>query len=188
MSEINHTELLRRLRRLAKALREQCESINHGGCGVVAAEVGACLMELGVPVEVVTPHTPGVGWRGEVPARVRAGIIERWGLDPAEAEPDEWDAAGLWRTHLALRFQSNGKTYTWDSEGTVHSAHWFGKLYIGGERVGRYWHRAGYEFGQGMTIPECANISKGAVGWNSRFDRRQVPTIRALAREFLQGV
>lgn len=179
MQGMTHAELLKNLRGLAKALRDECTSINHGGCGVVAGIVGAHLERLGVPVEVITPHIVGNRWGGLPPAVVRATIEEVYWGDMHDYPAQPWDNAGLYRNHLALRFRSNGRTYTWDSEGTIRSATYFGKKH------GQYWHRAEYKFGLGLTIQECAEMSSTREGWNSTFNRRQIPAIAALASEFL---
>lgn len=181
-AKITHSELLKRLRALTKALRA-INMINRGGCGVVAGIVGEHLERLGVPVEVVTPSKKDCTWLGAVPATVRARIEEHWGGLPETADNEIWDEHGLWRNHLALRFRSNGRTYTWDSTGTLRSATMFGRL---DDQI-RPWHVAEYAFGLGMTVRECKHISRSRRGWNSAFDRAQVPTIRAMAREAFKG-
>ena len=56
--------------------------------------------------------------------------------------------------------------------------------------VGRYEcgepsHVADYPFGEGMTVQECIEISSTDDGWNSTFDRRQIPLMRKLAQQCL---
>lgn len=185
MPALSHPELLKRLRRLSKALQEQCELINYGGCGIVAGIVGEHLQVLGVSVEVVTP-TGGNWCEGLAPAQCRAKLDE-WGLEPEKVSPFEWDEAGLWRNHLALRFESEGRLYTWDSEGLIRGGVHFGVLARNG-RHKAYGHRADYEFGLGLTVAECKNMAFANSGWNRTFNRAQVPTIAALAAQFLSEV
>lgn len=165
---IQHEELLRRLRRLSKALNTYCTHINYGGCGVMAGIAGEFLHKLGVEVEIVTP-------------------TNRWGdyVSPAEARnnlpPDwetvwDWNANGLSSGHLAVRFKSGGRTYTWDSDGTRNRVQCFGK----GMRT-----RAGYKFGGGLTVEECQRMSADPRGWNSTFNREQIPLMRNLTEHHL---
>lgn len=174
---MQHSELMRRLRNFARAVSAECEYVNHGGCGVVAGIAGEYLERWGVPVEVITP--------GDPPKRVRERMLEHWGY--VSEEPYDWDSNGLWRSHLALRFMSGGKLFTWDTEGTVRSGRHFGRKIDAFNGTEYYWHQANYPFGEGMAVAECAMISSEREGWNNMFDRDQIPRIEELAVIHLGG-
>ena len=175
MSNIHPIELKRRLRRLSRALNTQTCDINWGGCGVMAGIVGEILELLGIPVEVVT-HVPCYWSTTPKEARERLQA-EYWG-DTWTAH--DWDNNGLYRAHLAVRFVLGGKLYTWDSDGLLCSDKFFGRLSCGDPS-----HVADYPFGEGLTVQECIEISSTAEGWNSRFDRSQIPLMRELAYQHL---
>ena len=46
-------------------------------------------------------------------------------------------------------------------------------------------HMFGRHIGEGMTVQECIEISSTPRGWNSTFDRRQIPLMRKLAHQHL---
>ena len=166
---IEQGELKRRLRRLQRAL-SGIPSINYGGCGVMAAITGEALRKLGVEVEVVTI---GSTWRGDEggqpAARVRQNVYNN-------EDTEEWDANGLDRGHLAVRFKAGGRVHTWDSE----------VMY----RTGRYFGYAKYtsagKFGEGLTIEEAKAITKTGKGWNSKFRRKHIPMMRHLVKHHLE--
>ena len=173
MSKIHPIELKRRLRRLSRALNTQTRDVNWGGCGVMAGIVGKILELLGVPVEVITPAEEA--W-GMSPKEVRERI-EYWGENWTA---EDWDANGLNRGHLAVRFKLGRDLYTWDSDGLIKSDKYFGRCEDGSTP-----YCADYPFGEGMTVQECIEISSTPNGWNSTFDRRRIPLMRRLAYQHL---
>ena len=175
MSNIHPIELKRRLRRLSRALNTQTCDINWGGCGVMAGIVGEILELLGIPVEVVTPA--GEYW-GKSPKKARERLqAEYWGKNwTAHA----WDANGLYRAHLAVRFVLGGKLHTWDSDGLLCSDKFFGRRECGEPSC-----VADYPFGDGLTVQECIEISSTPENWSSTFDRDQIPQMRELAYQHL---
>ena len=169
-------ELKRRLRKLSRALREECTAINYGGCAVMAGIVGELLQAQGVAVEVVTPATAGYN---TTPREVREQLqAEYWGESWSTFD---WDDYGLCRSHLAVRFEVDGRLYTWDSDGLVCSNRYFGIGYNGGPEF-----EANYPFGDGLTVQECTEMAGKDFGWNTRFDRDQIPRMRELAEKYLQ--
>lgn len=181
MPSIHPIELKRRLRRLSRALNTQTKGdINWGGCGVMAGIVGEILELWGIPVEVVTPVEDG--W-GVPPKEARERLqAEYWGENwtPFYWTAFDWDDNDLSRSHLAVRFMLGGKLYTWDIDGLLCSDRFFGR-----RAFGEPLHVADYPFGEGMTVAECVHISSTPSGWNSMFDRRQIPLMRELAYQYL---
>ena len=160
---INPDALRDALERLGDRLHCEVEYVNHGGCGVVAAEVGKQLTRLGIECDVATG-----GYSSTLPAAVvRDDVFDH-------DDPLAWDAAGLGRGHLAIRFPLDGIPYTWDSNGFAPDS----APYLGGSE----WEKNG-EFGTGLTVAEADRLNKGQRGWNRTFDRKQIPVIRDLVRE-----
>lgn len=176
MSNIHPIELKRRLRRLSRALNTQTRGdINWGGCGVMAGIVGEILELWGIHVEVVTPAE--YDW-GVAPKEARERLqAEYWGENWTA---HDWDDNGLYRAHLAVRFMLGGRLHTWGSDGLLCSDKFFGR-----RECGEPSHVADYPFGEGMTVQECIEISSTPSGWNSTFDRRQIPLMRELAYQYL---
>ena len=175
--QTNPITMRRKLRKLSAALQAHgMYDINWGGCGVMAGIVGEILELLGVPVEVVTSSDCGCS-----PAEARQRLY--WNI---EAENDgrwdnsAWDSEGVSRTHLAVRFMLGRDMYTWDSDGLIKSDKYFGR-----RDCGEPPYVADYPFGEGMTVAECAHISSDPEGWNSTFDRSQIPQMRELAYQHL---
>ena len=176
MRSIHPIELKRRLRRLSRALNTQTYGdINWGGCGVMAGIVGEILELQGIPVEVVTPSGYNIG----VPPKLARERLqaEYWGENWTA---EDWDNNGLSRSHLAVRFVLGGKLHTWDSNGLLCSDRFFGRCVSGKPS-----HVADYPFGEGMTVQECIEISSTPRGWNTYFDRSQIPLMRELAYRHL---
>ena len=175
--QTNPNTMRRKLRKLSAALKAHgMYDINSGGCGVMAGIVGEILELLGVPVEVVTASHLGCS-----PAKARESLY--WGIEDENDvrwDASAWDSAGVNRTHLAVRFMLGRDMYTWDSDGLIKSDKYFGRRDCGEPQ-----HVADYPFGEGMTVAECAHISSVPQGWNSMFDRSQIPQMRELAYQHL---
>lgn len=156
-----------RLRAALESLGERINAevawVNHGGCGIVAVEVGKQLQRIGIECDIATGGDPGT-----LPAALVRDEVD----DPED--PFEWDRAGLGRGHLAIRFPLGGIVYTWDTDGFAPDD----APFLGGSE----WVKSG-RFGTGLTVAETAAICRPLAGWNRTFDRAQVPTIRRLVRE-----
>lgn len=161
--KLTHKELLRRLRKLGKAINEHIDAPNYGGCAVIAALVSTQLQGLGVEVEVVTKDSRW-GNAMNAPAKVRGN------LRPCPSA-HEWESEDVSFGHVAVRFRSKGRCWTWDSE----SMHRCGS-YFGPER--RY--SAAGKFGEGLTPKEAQACADTKKFWNTDFNRKQIPKLRTL--------
>lgn len=159
-------KLLRALRDLGAAVNDAAPRVNYGGCAVIAHLVGASLERMGVACEVTT----SLDWEEACsPAEARPHVRN-------PADPYEWDANGLGRGHLALRFKIGRTVRTWDTDG----------LYLSGAfGLGEYYTESG-PWGTGLTIGECRAMTRRPAGWNRAFNRRLIPTLRRLVREHLE--
>lgn len=157
---------LRHLRQLADAITSEIDSPNYGGCCVIASRVAERLLALGVEAECITSRER-LGEACNAPANVRH-LID----DPSDML--EWEDNGVTFCHVAVRFRLNGRVYTWDSD--------TGPL----ARVTLFGHRyRAYAWGLGMTADEARAVADRPDGWNSDFDRAQIPHIEALVAKFL---
>lgn len=101
------------------------------------------------------------------PAQVRH-LID----DPSDVW--EWEDNGVSLGHVAVRFRLNGRVYTWDSDtGPLARVTMFGASY-----------RAP-AWGLGMTAEEARALADRPDGWNTYFDRAQIPYIETLVAKFL---
>lgn len=146
---MKHSELVDALNQLAYDLDSEFEEINAGGCGAMAAMVGKHLERMGVVCDVATPDY------GSVAGKVRNSVGDR-------SMPHEWDDNGMSRSHLAIRFKIGTSVRLWDTDNGVV------------DHIDR-WELSGKDMGLGLTVQECAWISDSGVGWNSCFDRDQLP-------------
>lgn len=162
--------LLETLERVAAEVSEVTRgTINYGGCGLLAAEVGKYLEARGIPCDVATTDG-GRGYGSNAPAAEVRPLVKN------PRNPYDWDLNGLGRKHLALRFKLGEDVYTWDSD-----------VLIRGDTVmGEDADPAAGPFGTGLTVTECATISRRRIGWNRTFNRaRHMPKIRAIIRKAL---
>lgn len=181
MPTIPPREILRRLRAIQPELQAIPE-LNYGGCAVVAAAVAGALEKLGVPVEVVsTAYSDSA-----VPANARA-VLMLAGHEPTRTGNYAWDDAGLYRSHLGVRFKLYGVLWTWDSTALLRTAHSFGayaEYYYGPqETIGS--SLCDYPFGKGLTVAEAQALADDTEGWNSRFNRKRIPKVRGIVSEGL---
>lgn len=138
---------------------------------ILDALAATALAKLGVEVEVIST--------GERYYKTPKALRES-GKDLNDPSVWDWD---LHNGHLAVRFRSNGRVYTWDSAGTKYTSRAFGSP---DDCQGR----AAYPFGHGLTPDEAASNTavhdtRRRTGWNSMFDRSQIPTIRELVQRHL---
>ena len=166
--------LSRRLRRVLLEIGERIESEidkpNYGGCGVIAAIVAENIAAMGVSVEVVTPHH-----RGDGPAPIT--VISK--LQAKGLTNKAVDAAGLSREHLAVRIRIGRRSFTWDSEG-IYPGNAFGRPRWDADGP-RY--DCKYRFGRGLTVAAAKALADDPKGWNTAFDRDQIPVVRRIVEE-----
>lgn len=159
-------ELFKRLSALRVAINTHIKCLNYGGCAVVAGMVGEVLQELDITCDIATPAY------GKPASEVRPNV-------GARATASTWCSNGLSTHHLAVRFRVNGVTYIWDSDCLSE-----GGVTFGGED-GDELIAAG-QLGDGLTVQECVRIGLNKTGWNSTFDREQIPKLRTLVEYHLK--
>jgi hypothetical protein len=156
---------------LSQDLTDNVEYINHGGCGVVAAEVVRILADAGVPSDViVTTYDRDDPSPAEVRTRLVAKGFKRDVMH-------NWDMEGLHRGHLAVRFKLGHRVFHWDSEGVLSAAKGFTR--------GAFYRTVTYPLGEGLLPEEVQAMADTEQGWNSSFDRGDIPMIQELVHMHL---
>lgn len=164
---VAHATLLRRLNRLSKDIRATINNPNYGGCGFVAAAVGHELERAGLPTDIIVQlYEYGIS-----PRDVRERLVLK---GQSRAVCSNWDSNGLWRSHLAVRFESAGRVYHWDSEGVIRAEKGFTKE---NNHV-----TPKYPLGAGLTPHEVDDMNKSVAHWNRTFDRDQVPELHRIVK------
>jgi hypothetical protein len=174
------TSLNTQLRRLGRAVEDQFPSINYGGCGVYAAAVAERLQALGVQVDVCVSDS---GHESSVEAA--RNNLRHNGWNPTNANARQWTEAGLSFAHLGVRFKHKRHWYVHDT-----AAIWQGRTRGLGahRRTGSVFddHGPRYEvLPDGMTPAEARAIADDPRGWNSTFDRDDIPEVRRMVAEWL---
>lgn len=170
MAHVPPREILRRLRAIQPEL-QRIPNLNYGGCCVVAAVVAEALERLGVPVEVVSTAYS----ENNVPANARA-VLREAGHEPTSMGNYAWDGAGLYRSHLGVRFKLYGVLHTWDSQALWRTGRAFG----GSNDCGEPRDACDYPFGKGLTVQEAQVLADDPLGWNSSFNRVHIPLVRRI--------
>lgn len=166
--------LIPKLRELGRRVNELTDNrVNYGGCCVYAAAVAERLQELGLKhVECIASVDDWFDHVGAV-EDARNNLIADEVYAEGENGPLDWGYAGLSLHHIAVRFKHNGRWYTHDSDTVIHGRDTFGKNGYGATP-------------DGLTPLEARAMADDPDGWNSTFDRRDIPAIRRLVQEVLQ--
>ena len=145
-------------------------NLNSGGCGVFAVAVAKELKKRGVDCEIIT-----VGYgEDSSPVIVKNSLMSNAG-NPKSC--DDWDANGLTRDHVGVRFKHKRITYTYDSDVLYRSVREFGY------RADDTTWKCKYPYGKGMSIEDMGKLVKTKSGWNTDFDRKHIATVKKIVKE-----
>jgi hypothetical protein len=161
-----------KLQALGEAVNEVTDStLNYGGCCVYAALVARELEKMGIPVKgVVRSYGPG----NVDHARTNVAKI---------GDPNAWNREGIYFNHVGLEAKINGRKYLFDSE-RIQPAK-AKTLGYGAEPIcdGR------------LSVDELEKLAglgkhetKPKKGWNARFNRELIPTVRAVVSKLGEEV
>lgn len=134
--------------------------INWGGCAVAAAIIARHLLPYADDVRI----TAYDNWH-------RNKNIDRARHQVKHNTVRDWNAVGVAFTHVWVEFEWNGRWYAIDSEGLRSRK----KMY-------KEW---GIPFEGSFTVQEMNVLSRHQRGWNSAFDRDQIPAMRKYADKYL---
>lgn len=164
--------VLRLIKTIGKDIESRYERVNSGGCGVVALHLGRQLEGIGVDCEVVVMS------REEVSTDDVLQYKEENGSASFEGMADEFCFD---YNHILIKFKSRGRTYLADSEGVYPSfdraVNYFTKNSSNNVRYPVY----------GISLDDLEKEVKNKDNWNTSFNRKQIPGIRAtIAKHFRQ--
>ena len=148
----NSERLIPFLRELGHELENEYESINWGGCCVIAGMLGEHLQNF-------TEVKGGVvfnGWSGSVDLDEIRDVI----ANPNDAT--HWQRAGCTFDHVLVEIDIDGTLYLIDSEGVHVSSEYTS---FNNRATGRF------------TLDETQGMAAEQSGWNGEFDRGQIPYI-----------
>ena len=155
--------LLAMLNKLGKDAEKHIECLNSGGCAVFAAHVGYHLKYRAGLTDVVlrVGHSYADDEEDIVPIEEARNNVH------PNANADEWHAAGLSFGHVIVEF-TTGKTKP------------VGRHYDSGGVTSKFnvTNNFGYVLHPGsMTVEEGLQIASEQSGWNSMFNREQIPML-----------
>ena len=155
--------LIGQLNKLGKAVNEKYPNVNYGGCCVYAALVAEALLLHNVNVRGIVASRDAWEFNrynsiDDIRPYIRYHTIDRW------------QDNGVDFSHIGLEFEVNGKLRHYDSNGVKRAARHFDNMPV---YKGR------------LQVYELVKLASRAQGWNSYFNRRHIPKIRALVQEYL---
>jgi hypothetical protein len=149
-------DLIKRLNGLGRRVLNLSPDINAGGCCVFAALVGARLEKIGKEVAIKVGSGNG-----------RSRPLDYYRQQVGSNRPTEWNDVGLYFGHIVVEFFHDDDLYHYDATG-MHFAD--GRTYDGG-----------YPIAEGsLTVAEAAEMAADPGGWNTNFDRDDIPDIERL--------
>ena len=131
-------------------------AINCGGCGAFAMRLGKILIDAGYEVKVAM-----LGGTAERPVEEISRILQRHNrLTNGATTVRHWNRYGIENCHVMLHVRIEGNWWFVDSTG-VHDEHSYGLA----------------EF---ISYEDLCTFADKPQGWNSMFDRRDLPTIEGM--------
>lgn len=167
-------DLLSTLSKLGDEANAMFPNLNYGGCCVYAAEIARILQKAGYAVRVVTGRP--WEWGSDHPQidDIR-DIILKNNCDNRKKCNWSMHDIGFW--HVAVQVRIRDEWYSCDSDTVTIGAAQFGK--------DRRMHTAP---GSGFTVEEAIGFASESEGWNSMFDRQQIPAVHSLIRKHLSAL
>ena len=160
---------LSRLKKLGKTIQKDYPYINHGGCAIYAIAVAKELKKLRIhpKILVVSPE------RGDVNTDIRdvASIIK------TKSNICEWNNQGVIFRHVIISFCFEGKQYHYDTDGLSKASE---KYFDTGVKE-RYTLYKGH-----LSMLYAKEIVKRQSGWNSTFDRNDIPAINQIVKDYME--
>jgi len=157
-------DLVRTLNQLGKDVKQKYPYINNGGFCVYAAIVSTELRKKGIDAR---------------------GIVASWMAEDSSTTIDEarkhvkgntvsaWNRNNIYFYHVGLEFEYKGKTRHYDTKGVKMAKAKFDEMDI---YKGR------------LTHAELKALASRQDGWNSQFNRKDIPAIRKLVRSHFKDM
>lgn len=148
-------DLIETLNVLGSRIEEIFPHINAGGCCVFAAEAAKHLELAGCSVRILVGDNDTSADINDVRPNLESNTVVNWNDNE------------IYFGHVIVEFECKGITYHYDSTG-VHAPSLRTALY-------------GYNIVDGfLTTKEATELAECSRGWNSFFDRDDIPQIKAM--------
>lgn len=149
-----------KLNRLGEEVYDRYPNINSGGCCVYAAMVVAELNKLNIPAKGIVASYSSLASKSIDKIRP---LIEKNTLD-------EWQKNGVSFSHVGVEFTLNGKKKHYDTGGV--------------RKAGKELDHMPIYKGR-LEYIELRALAAKKYGWNTCFNRRDIPELRRLVKSFL---
>jgi len=157
-AQIRNKEILS-LRTFLAGVHKKHQYINWGGCCVFAGILGKHLAAVGkVRVRVINSMWDGERNLDEVRKKVRKN------------ECAEWNRHGVGFSHVVIEFAYKRRYYIIDSEGIRVLTNNLDSRYVEGA----------------LTVEEARELGSTPRGWNSIFNRDEIPAIRGKVQRYFK--
>lgn len=152
---------IRSLNAFARRMHKKYPTMNYGGCCVFAAMVTKHLQQ-------VFPTAVAVGGYGDEPP------IDEVRNNVRKNTPFEWNMRGVYFCHVVAEIEIKGKKYFFDTKGVRKAS----------DHVGA---SGGWPLIEGrLTQEEAEELGNTKSGWNSSFNRKQIPKIQKDVNKYFE--
>lgn len=149
--------MINRIKSICKNVNSEIEHMNSGGCCVFASIITPYLMELGLK-----PKIRVANWNHKQPM---IGSIRKK-IDTNDIK--QWNSNDVSFGHVVVEVTCNDSKYLVDSKNVML-------------KTGHIEPTCNMKMMRGeLKLNEAVAISSKQSGWNPRFDREQIPRLRAL--------
>lgn len=150
------------LKSVGRAVYKKYPYINSGGCCVYASAIATELKKLGIECRIVVCSSYVATTIDD--ARKQIHKSNRGNLPTV----DDWNSNCVYMDHVIVEFFYNGKVYHYDTD-LLHKAT-------------NKFHRMSVLSGR-LTIEEATFIASTASGWNTAFNRKDIPDIMVMIKD-----
>lgn len=160
--------IIDKLNDLGKEVLRRYPDINYGGCCVYAAMIVAALHKHKIKAQGIV-----ASWEAE--SLNNAGMsIDAVRGNMVNKTHDEWNSNGVAFSHVGVEFEYKGRVRTVKKHYDTHGVHSAKKVLDN------------YPIYNGrLTLEELRILAGTKKGWNSCFDRKDIPAIRKLVKAHL---
>jgi len=145
---------------LGTEVSKKIDYINSGGCCVFAACIGEELKLRGIETSIIVAASWGIEANINQ-AREKVAVPNR---------KQEWNNAGINFHHVGVEYIIDHDSFHYDSNGSHHADGMLGDWMLYDGR---------------MSVEDAAGLANEEEGWNTCFNRGDIPTLRRFIRTFL---
>jgi hypothetical protein len=165
-------DFVKALNALSKEVSNKIKHVNSGGCCVFAAEVASILREI-VPIRLLV-SSPDYG------DSVNYSLTDARPNVNGNNTVEGWNSCDIYFGHVFIELIYDGETYHYDSTGMNQPGYNY-------ETERATDPAFGYDVLHGaLSFTEAVELASCEYGWNSVFDREQIPKLRKIVRKHLQ--